>query len=114
MNTMTLLRSAALTITIATSLAMPATASKGDMSYIDQAVLSVCVEASQNDSLGLVKTLKAHRISKDNAVKKVMCNSQPLVDFARSEQAHKVVTLLAPIERRINGNVTIKDVDASL
>ena len=57
MNTMTLLRSAALTITVATSLAMPATASKGDLSYIDQAVLSVCVEAAQDDAFGLVKTL---------------------------------------------------------
>ncbi len=114
MNTMTLLRSAALTITVATSLAMPATASKGDLSYIDQAVLSVCVEAARDDAFGLVKTLKAYRISKDNAVKKVVCNSQPLVDFARAEQAHKVVKLLAPVERRINGNVTIQDVDAPL
>lgn len=114
MNTITLLRSAALTITVATSLAMPATASKGDLSYIDQAVLSVCVEAARDDAFGLVKTLKAYRISKDNAVKKVVCNSQPLVDFARTEQAHKVVKLLAPVEQRINGNVTIQDVDAPL
>ena len=90
------------------------TASKGDLSYIEQAVLSVCVEASKDDTLGLVKTLKAYRISKDNAVKKVVCNSQPLVDFARTEQAHKVVKLLAPLERRINGNVNIQDVDAPL
>ncbi len=114
MNSMTLFRSAALTITVATSLAMPATASKGDLSYIEQAVLSVCIEASRDDAFGLVKTLKAHRISKDNAVKKVVCNSQPLVDFARAEQAHKVVKLLAPVERRVNGNVTIQDVDAPL
>ncbi len=114
MNCLTLLRTAALTITVATSLTMPATASKGEMSYIDQAVLSVCVEAAQDDTHGLIKTLKAHRISKDNAVKKVVCNAQPLMDFARAEQAHKVVKLLAPVERRLNGNVTIKDVDAPL
>ncbi len=114
MNSMTLLRSAALTITVATSLAMPATASKGEMSHIDRAVLSVCVEASQDDAYGLVKTLKAYRISKDNAVKKVVCNAQSLMDFARAEQAHRVVKLLTPVENRINGNVTIKDVDAPL
>ena len=114
MNTMTFIRSAALTITVAAGLAMPASASKGEMSYIDQAVLSVCVEASQDDAFGLVKTLKAYLISKDNAVKKVVCNAQPLVDFARAEQAHKVVKLLTPVENRINGNVTIKDVDAPL
>lgn len=114
MNAMTFIRSAALTLTVATSLALPATASKGDSGYIEKAVQSVCINASRDDAFGLVKTLKAHHISKDNAVKKVVCNAQPLMDFARAEQAHKVVKLLAPVESRVNGNVTIKDVDAAL
>lgn len=114
MNRMTFIRTTALTITLLSSLTNPATASKGDLSYIDKAVFSVCSEAAQDDAFGLVKTLKAYRISKDNAVKKVVCNSQPLVDFARAEKAHKVVKLLAPVERRLRGDVTIKDVDAPL
>ena len=47
MNSMTLLRSAALTITVATSLAMPATASKED---IEQAALAN--EAFQKQAQG--------------------------------------------------------------
>ncbi|MEO3678477.1 DUF3718 domain-containing protein [Rheinheimera fenheensis] len=81
--------------------------------YINNALVEVCSETAADDRLGLHKTLKAYRISKQNAVAKVVCNGQALTDFARNQQAFKVAAMLEPYEARMKGRVTIKDVAAA-
>lgn len=82
-------------------------------SYIYNALVEVCSETAADDRLGLHKTLKAYRISKQTAVEKVVCNGKFLTDFARANQAVKVTAMLKPYEDRIKGRVTIQDVAAS-
>ncbi|HEY9043237.1 MAG TPA: DUF3718 domain-containing protein [Rheinheimera sp.] len=96
------------------SVAVPASA--GDYQkggYIYKALVQVCSETAEDDRLGLNKTLKSYRISKQAAVEKVVCNGQTLTDFARANQAVKVTAMLQPYEDRIKGKVTIQDVAAS-
>lgn len=75
-----------------------------------EALVAVCTETSQDDRLGLYKTLKEYRIGVSTAVDKVMCNGMPLAAFARAEQAIKVSKFLAPYENRGKGHVDIKDI----
>ena len=67
-------------------------------------------ETATDDRRGLSKTLGQYRISKLNAVEKVVCNGQQLMDFARTHQAVKVTAMLKPYEDRSKGRVTIQDV----
>jgi hypothetical protein len=82
-------------------------------SYMYNALVQVCSETADDDRLGLHNTLKAYRISKQNAVEKVVCNGKVLMDFARANQAVKVTAMLKPYEDRIKGRVTIQDVATS-
>lgn len=96
------------------SLAVPATA--GDYQkdgYLYKALVQVCTDTAEDDRLGLHKTLKSHYISKQDAVERIVCNGQQLMDFARANQAVKVAAMLQPFEDRIKGKVTIQDVAAS-
>lgn len=79
---------------------------------IENLLVETCAHAQEDDRLGLHKTLKANRLSKQNAVDKVVCNGKPLVTFARNAQATKVVAMLAPYENRSKGKVSISDVVA--
>ena len=81
-------------------------------SYIQNALVEICTETSVDDRVALKKTLGHYRISKQNAVEKVVCNGQQLTDFARANQAVKISAMLQPYEDRIKGRVTIKDVAA--
>lgn len=95
------------------SVAIPASANDYAISsYIRTALVQVCSDTADDDRLGLHKTLKAYRISKQDAVEKVVCNGQQLTDFARANQAVKVAAMLKPYEDRIKGRVTIQDVSA--
>ncbi|WP_419570116.1 DUF3718 domain-containing protein [Rheinheimera sp.] len=80
---------------------------------IEQLLVKVCSQSQDDDKFGLNKTLKANRLSKQNAVDKVVCNGQPLVTFARSYEAHKVVKMLERYEQRSKGKVSISDVVAA-
>lgn len=91
---------------------LPAQASVST-SDINSTVAKICQNTADDDRLGLLHTLKEHHISRKAAVTKVVCNGQPLLDFARAEQANKVVKLLEPTERRLRGTVTIQDVTAT-
>lgn len=82
-------------------------------SYIHTALVQVCTNTAADDRLSLHKTLKAYRISKQNAVEKVMCNGKQLMDFARANQALKVSAMLQPYEDRIKGRVIIQDIAAA-
>lgn len=95
------------------SLQLPATASVSSFTYAADTAQQICLNTKTDDKLALLKTIKEHRISRKAAVEKVVCNGQPLMDFARAEQAVKVVKLLEPTERRLRGSVTIKDVTAT-
>ena len=81
--------------------------------YTEKALVQVCSNTADDDRLGLNKTLKSYRISKQAAVEKVICNGQELMDFARANQAINVTAMLQPYEDRIKGTVTIKDVAAA-
>ncbi|CAM3764194.1 DUF3718 domain-containing protein [Rheinheimera salexigens] len=81
-------------------------------SYIHTALVQVCSEAAQDDRVGLHKTLRSHRISKQNAVEKVMCNGKRLMAFAEFNQAYRVSSMLKPYADRIKGRVIIQDVTA--
>ncbi|HSG51932.1 MAG TPA: DUF3718 domain-containing protein [Rheinheimera sp.] len=81
--------------------------------YTENALIQVCSETADDDRIGLTKTLKAYRISKQTAVEKVVCNGQELIDFARANQAVNVTAMLKPYEERTKGTVTIKDVAAA-
>lgn len=81
--------------------------------YVQNALVQVCSETADDDRLGVHKTLRAYRISKQNAVEKVVCNGQSLMEFARANQAVKVATMLKPYEDRTKGRVTIQDVAAA-
>lgn len=93
-------------------LSLTGTAQAG--TYIPPQIHSILVKVCQNtqndDKLSLNKTLREHRLSKQNAVNKVVCNGQSLMDFARSSDANRVVAMLAPYERR--AKVEISDVVA--
>ena len=82
-------------------------------SYVHTALVQVCTNTADDDRLGLHKTLKAYRISKQSAVEKVMCNGKQLMDFARANQAVKVTAMLQPYEDRIKGRVIIQDIAAA-
>lgn len=82
-------------------------------SYIHAALTEICSEAKQDDRLGLHKTLRSYRISRQNAVDKVMCNQQQLVPFARTNQAFKVVNMLERYEKAPERKVTITDITPS-
>lgn len=77
---------------------------------IKDVLVEVCVNTQDDDRLSLTKTLRQNRLSKQNAVNKVVCDGQQLMDFARSSKAHKVVAMLTPYERR--AKVSISDVVA--
>lgn len=77
---------------------------------IHSLLVEVCVHTQDDDKFSLNKTFRQNRLSKQAAVSKVVCNGQPLVDFARSAQANKVVAMLTPYERR--AKVSISDVVA--
>lgn len=81
--------------------------------YTTKALVSVCSHTAEDDRLRLQKTLKEHRISKQNAVEKVVCNGQQLMDFARANQAVKVAAMLQPYEDRLKGRVIIQDIAAA-
>jgi hypothetical protein len=78
--------------------------------YLHNALVQVCSETADDDRLGLTKTLKEYRISKQNAVEKIVCNNKKLMDFARASQAFRVTSMLQPYEDRIKGRVIIQDV----
>lgn len=109
MKTALFLTSAMLTL----SLQLPAHASISSFTYAADTALQICLNTKADDKLALLKTIKEHRISRRAVVENVVCNGQPLMDFARAEQAVKVVKLLEPTERRLRGTVTIKDVTAT-
>lgn len=95
------------------SVAVPVAAEvyNGD-NYIHQALVQVCTETAEDNRSRLQRTLREYRISKQNAVEKVVCNGQQLMDFARANQALRVTAMLQPYEDRIKGRVTIHDVAA--
>jgi hypothetical protein len=82
-------------------------------SYIHKALVQVCTTTAADDRLGLNKTLRAHRISKQTAVEKVMCNGKQLMVFAEFNQSHRVSAMLKPYADRIKGRVIIQDVTAA-
>lgn len=95
------------------SLQQPAAASVGSFTYAEDTARQICLNTQADDKLALLKTIKEHRIQRKTVVEKVVCNGQPLMDFARAEQAVKVVKLLEPTERQLRGTVTIQDVTAT-
>ncbi|SNY53940.1 Protein of unknown function [Arsukibacterium tuosuense] len=80
--------------------------------YVHNALVQVCTETADDDRRSLQRTLREYRISKQNAVKKIVCNGKQLMDFARANQAVRVTAMLQPYEDRIKGRVTIHDVAA--
>lgn len=94
------------------SLSVSANAQNTFSPQIENLLVETCTLAQEDDRLGLHKTLKANRLSKQRAVDKVVCNGQPLVSFARSAKADKVVAMLEPYEHRSKGKVSISDVVA--
>lgn len=80
--------------------------------YMVNALVQVCTETADDDRSGLQRTLREYRISKQNAVEKIVCNGKQLMDFARANQAVRVTAMLQPYEDRIKGRVTIHDVAA--
>jgi hypothetical protein len=79
---------------------------------IKNILIESCTHAQNDDRLSLNKTLRANRLSKQNAVDKVVCNGKTLVNFARSANADKVVAMLEPYEQRSKGKVSISDIVA--
>lgn len=77
---------------------------------VHEILVEVCINTQNDDKAGLTKTFRQSRLSRQAAVEKVVCNGQPLMDFARSSDAHKVVAMLAPYESR--AKVSISDVVA--
>jgi hypothetical protein len=96
------------------SMALPAVAKDYiEGSYMYNALVQVCTDTAEDDRLGLHRTLKDNRISKQAAVEGVVCNGKILMDFARYHQSVKVISMLKPYEDRIKGKVTIQDVASS-
>lgn len=79
-------------------------------SYVQKALVEICTEAKTDDVLGLSKTLDSYNISKKSAAQKVMCNQQWLVNFARTHQAYRVVSMLERYEPLPERKVTITDI----
>lgn len=106
MNAKLLLAAAVLTLSATTQ-------AQSDFSpQVENLLVETCTQAQDDNRLGLHKTLRANRLSKQNAVDKVVCDGQSLVAFARNANANKVVAMLAPYERRSKGKVSISDVVA--
>lgn len=103
----------AVSITVATLAAPVEAETYIKNGYIEKALVEVCTETADDNRVGLNKTLKSHRLSKHAVVAKVVCNGEPLTQFARSRQAYNVAAMLQPYEERLQGNVTIKDVAAA-
>lgn len=75
---------------------------------VQDLLVELCMNTQDNEASALRKTLRENRLSKQTAVDKVLCNGQQLIDFARSSEAHKVVAMLTPYERR--AKVSVSDV----
>ncbi len=82
-------------------------------SYLHNALLQVCRETANDDRLGLRKTLNVYHVSKQAAVENVVCNGQPLMDFARANQAVKITAMLQYYEDRVKSRETIQDIAKS-
>ena len=80
--------------------------------YLEQGLVEVCSNAQLDDVARLNKTLRDYHISQKTAVRKVMCNQQWLVGFARSHQAYRVVAELERYEVPTQRKVTITDISA--
>ncbi|MDX1677943.1 DUF3718 domain-containing protein [Arsukibacterium sp.] len=80
--------------------------------YMYNALVQVCTDTADDDRPALYRTLREYRISKQNAVEKIVCNGKKLMDFARANQAVRVTAMLQPYEDRIKGRVIIHDVAA--
>lgn len=88
---------------------MPAQATALD-GYIVPILVKICQSTADDNRRLLLTTMKSHRLSQRDVVQKVVCNGQPLMDFARDQQAYKVVKMLEATERRLRGAVSIRDI----
>ena len=79
-------------------------------SYAHKALVEICTDAMNDNVRGLRSTLNEYNISRKNAAQKVMCNQQWLVSFARTHQAHRVVSMLEKYEPAPERKVTITDI----
>lgn len=94
-------------------LATPAVANNYiEGSYTHTALVEICTHTKNDQAQKLNKTLREYRISRQNAVNKVMCDRQQLMTFARNNNAVRVVKLLQPFERLPDSKVIISDITA--
>jgi len=92
------------------SLSATVSAESIQSAQIHKILVEVCVNTQNDDKFALNRTFRESRLSRQTAVEKVVCNGQPLMDFARNSEAHKVVAMLTPYEGR--AKVSISDVVA--
>lgn len=78
--------------------------------HITPTLIKLCQSTADDNKRLLLTTMKNHRVSHRDLINKLVCNGQPLMEFARHQQADKVVKMLEPTERRLRGAVSIRDI----
>ncbi len=66
-----------------------------------QFALEICQLTASNNSLELKQRMKLARYSPKLLAKHVYCDGQPLLEFAKQQQAGKIVRLLQPAAERV-------------
>ena len=88
---------------------LPAQATVPD-GHVMPTLIKLCQSTADDNKRLLLTTMKNHRVSQRDLINKMVCNGQPLMEFARNQQAYKVVKMLEPTERRLRGAVSIRDI----
>ncbi len=66
-----------------------------------QFALEICQLTASNNSLELRQLMKSARYNPKLLAKHVFCDGQPLLEFAKQQQAGKIVRLLQPVTERV-------------
>ncbi|MEH8016325.1 DUF3718 domain-containing protein [Rheinheimera muenzenbergensis] len=80
--------------------------------YMYDGLVKICINTQKDNALGLFRTLKDYRVSRQDAVNGVVCNGQQLMDFARANQAVKITRALQRYEDPNKGRTIIRDITA--
>lgn len=66
-----------------------------------QFALEICQLTASNNSLELQQLMKSARYNPKLLARHVYCDGQPLLEFAKQQQASKIVRLLQPAAARV-------------
>ncbi|WP_371186743.1 DUF3718 domain-containing protein [Thalassotalea maritima] len=62
--------------------------------YLENALVSICKEAQSDNVLSMRRTIKGYRMSETNVAQNLVCNGEPVIEFAENNGAYKTASHL--------------------